>query len=286
MGLETYASEVELPSRSLAYNGKLGSHVWVFPWTAQEEKLLAGIQTSPFEEVLDLLLQSSIKQKKEDGTFGPLPFPAKDLLLGDRTYLLIMMVAVSYGGHYEWSTACPDCRKRFSGSTELDALPVRYLEEGWTEPFQVTLPISGAVVSCRLLRGKDETEIARYAKQRQNIDQSPGDPAYLYRLVRHIVAVAKATGEVSPQLVAFETSQKDGPLHAQRFVDNLLAGDSLELRNGIDAKDCGPDMNLVMTCRNCGREVSLVMPLTADFFRPKSYRGKRSPSGAIPAGLP
>lgn len=249
--LRSLQFEIQLPSRGILYEGKIPDGiVHLTPMTTKEEKILASVRGSTINAV-DLVLKNCLVDCE---------VPPEDLLTSDRFYILLRLRAESYDRIYDFMVKCSDCRSQFRHSLDLiDGLEIKYMEDGVVEPFPVKLPVSGKELMCRLLRGKDERAILRYSEQRYAKGELvDGDPAYTYRLARHIVSIDGK--EVDPNV-------------ALAFVESLVAKDSMTIRNTVDSIDSGVNTDLTIECPRCSALIELPLPFTAQFFRPRSFGG-------------
>ncbi len=243
--------ELTLPSEGRLYGDAIpGGVIKYSPMTAKEEKLLAGAKGNA-GGVLDAVLASCLPG---------LPIPVGQLLMNDRFFILIMLRAMSYGEKYQFSITCSECNTRFKHEVILPGdFPIRTLDEGQNEPFEVSLPINGKTVLFRLLRGDDEKAIQRFADQQYAKGKPEGDPSYTYRLARHVVNIDGEEYDLNRDMVK-----------AVRFIESLIGKDSLALRNAIDDVDCGIDVSLEIQCPRCDFFIETSMPMTSEFFRPRS----------------
>ena len=122
------------------------------------------------------------------------------------------------------------------------------------EPYQVELPMSGDKIGFKLLRVRHETAIRNYAKSQYGKTVVSGDPAYCFRLASYISTI---NGEEKDAVVKTE------------YVENLIARDTLALKNAIDERDFGADMLINPECPSCGTQYEMNMPFDRDFFRPR-----------------
>jgi hypothetical protein len=141
---------------------------------------------------------------------------------------------------------------------------VRKLAENWKEPFEtIKLPRSGAVVKLRLLRGEDETAIIGYSAQQKrqaqkfNV-QEPGDPAYVYRITKHIIEVVLEDEKILTK-----------PSEILPWVENLVGMDLAEIRDTVADNDCGLEMSQDETCPECGFVYEYSLPWSQEFFNPR-----------------
>jgi hypothetical protein len=237
---------VELPSLGNFYDPSLlkDGKVEVFPITAREEKLVAGMQGG-MEDLMDLLLPRCMKT----------PIPAEDLLVTDKFYLLIALRANSYGEEYIVHLTCPSCEVKGKYSLMLlSDLKVNKSKPTDAEPFYVTLPITKLKIGFRLTRGKDVKAVKNYIEGQVNKGiSSEGDAGYIFRLARQIVSVE---GKSLDMLTALE------------LVSRLIAKDCAALKNAYDKATPGIKTSFSKKCTSCGKKIESELPLTAEFFRP------------------
>jgi len=257
------AEYMTLPSMGLFYGGAIPEgKVEYFPMTAREEKILAG-GFKDGNQLIDTIIKACVPT---------LTIPVEDLLIGDKFFMMLVIRAASYGSKYGMMITC-DCGQQFRHEVDLgftgedaeegfdeefsNVFKIKVPEEGAKEPFLVQLPKSKDMVEFRLLRGKDEKAIAKYAEQNMSKRKSKedGNPAYIYRIARHIVSV---NGD--------ELSTMD----TMAFVEDLIGYDSAALRNAIDAVDVGIDTQFTTECPKCDSVIESSLALGPEFFRPKS----------------
>jgi hypothetical protein len=238
---------VELPSKGRLYEGKIpGGKLNVRAMTAREEKLIYGGKGN-ISEKMEMLLSSCVQL--------PSAFSPSDLLISDRFFLLIKIRLISFGSEYPIQVRCPDCDNQFIKNFDLTELNVKTYDnnEEKAEPFLVTLPVAGKTIGLKILRGKDENAIHKYAKGR-GVKEEVGDPAYTYSLARSIVSFDQKP-----------ISQID----ALQLVEKLVSRDTMELRHALEENDCGVDTDISLECPKCSFLIETRLPVTEEFFRPK-----------------
>lgn len=250
---EAYLKEVQLPSKGKFYNGEIpDGTVSIEPMGTKEEKLFsAGPQSGT--KVIEKIFDSCVV----------CPIDHKDLVLGDRMYLLLQIRSVSYGRTYEYPFKCDDCKKKSYGYIDLDNISVRHPKEGDADPsrFSVKLPILGNELGLRLLTGRDEDKIQRYVQQINARTRGQSNTVeYIYRLARRIDSI---------------DGKEIGIREAMEFVEGLKGEDSLHLRDEIADHDIGPELEVEPDCQHCGfPNGPLPLPFEAEFFRPRRRRSR------------
>ena len=244
-------SRVQLPSRGILYEGKLpDGWIEIRPMTTREEKILL----TPRRE------RASLAWKVIDQCLVTRDISLEEMLVGDKLFLLFCIRNATYGSSYAFSVTCPQCGSRLQMELNIpEDLELHVLDETDTLTFDVELPIANVVLTLRRLTGKDEKEVARYERSRP-AKIADGDPGYIYRLSRHIVAIDGKEVDAATSL---------------NFCEEMIAGDSAVMREEITACDCGISVYLNHECVHCGWEFEEQMPLTADFFRSSTCSHKR-----------
>lgn len=198
---------------------------------------------------------SALNRVMQDCILTP-GFKVEDLLLGERMALLIHLRIQTHGPEFFFKAACPSCTNTYMYREDLSQLPVRYLEEplphGEDRLHEFTLPVSGAVVKYRYLRGKDE-------KSMKGLRMNHED-------------------ELLQVMMRLRTVEVDGnTLVPLKWFGELEAADSQALFDDMEEHDCGVETNVECTCPHCGSWFDLDIPvLSADFFMPA--KRKRSPA--------
>lgn len=283
-------SKIELPSQGSLYDGKLPTgEVVVSPMTTREEKMLSSAGSASGQGVVDMLISRCVHST--NGT--PLELQADDYLVGDRLYLMMAIRAVTFGQKYEFEMRC-ECGQNFKHAVNVpDDLETIFLDDSMSEPIEVKLPRSGIKMGLRLLRGGDEKAIAKWADrqyQRTNV-AAEGDPAYTYRMLRHIVWLEMPPGDQYPEgqridnpdfhvVPEGEEPMKKGMQRKvieqmTRIYEGLYAQDTQAIRDALSENDCGMNTEIDYTCPKCRNDFQTMLPMKVEFFRPGGDRGVR-----------
>lgn len=239
---------INLPSKGLPYGGNLpGGKVFISAITTKEEKIFTAGASSG-DDKMDYLFNTCVDLGKELTTAR--------LVLPDRFFLLISLRALSYGNKYGFQFRCEGCNHQFRYEMNIiKDLEYTEVPDDWSEPFYVTLPMSGKRVGLCLLRGKDEKEIAQVVdKKSQSAVAEVGSPSYSLTMSRPIVEV---------------DGQALDPMKALAFYEGLVALDGIAIRDKIAKSGFGynPEVNIV--CPSCGFRNYDMLPVDTEFFRPK-----------------
>jgi len=178
------------------------------------------------------------------------------------------MRCLSYGGAYSFNYKCEECGEKVKHDMDLEKdLNVRYADDElllkqlgfqdiseMKEPFLCQLPVQGKTIGWRMLRGRDEASVRKYASQMRRRGITDEDPGYLYRLALRIMEIdCEPMKNISDALA---------------FVETLKGKDALAIREAIESVDIGIDPELEVICRNCGYPNDVIMPQDKSFFRP------------------
>ena len=247
MAEQKFPSEViDLPSEGRLYpeghpckDGKIELKYM----TAKEEDILTSQNLIKKGVVIDRLLDSLILTNgvKQD-----------DLILGDKNAIMVAARVLAYGPEYTCDVTNPNTGVVSSQTFNLAECPFKKLPKEIKEnKFETTLPISKKTITFKLLTGKDEISINEELKASKKIN-SEIIPELTTRL-RH--TVTSVDGDSSQPLI-------------NNFVQNLLARDSIHLRNEI--KKVTPDIELSQEVEIGGESVKVDIPMTVGFFWPET----------------
>ena len=249
---------VELPTKGLLYGDSLpGGTVEVIPITFKAEKRLAG-GGGNMASIMDTLLRTCVQTDA---------LSLDDWITTDAFYLLLRLRGHTYPSDmfpYHFPVQCDACGATFQHECHIpDDFDIRWLEDDAEEPFFIDLPDSGVTISTRLLRRKDEKQIAKYAaragRRRRGVDiEGDGeDMSYAYRMATRITEVDGDKLPLEKRLV---------------WLDTLSAIDTLEIKDYFEENDPGMDTTMWIDCTSCGYENEETLPLTGEFFRPRRNR--------------
>jgi len=241
---------VELPSRGVFYPENHLLHgqetIEIKFMTAKDEDILSSTALLKKGLAIDRLLESIVVADVDP----------KNLLVCDRNAIMIAARISSYGHEYKAGTFCAGCNEQVQYEFDLrksslnekcfDAEFLSSKEISYDEQqnvFFVTLPMSKANVSIRMLYGDDEKAIA-------NIDEEKS---------------------VTSILSSFIVSVNDhrGPEAVDSFIESMPAKDSKFLRDLYATLAPSISLKQDFNCDTCFHVEEMEVPLTAEFFWPE-----------------
>ena len=247
MADKQYHSEViDLPSGGKVYakesplsNGKLE----VKYMTAKEEDILTSQNLIKKGVVIDKLLDSLILT---DGV------TVDDLILGDKNAVMVAARVLAYGPDYVAEITNPDTDEKIQHTFNLADCPFKNLPDDVSgNEFEIELPTSKANVKFKLLTGKEERQIDKELKSKQKIGSQVS---------------SELTTRLKHSIISIDGETNTGKI--SNFIDNMLARDSLVLRNKI--AEISPDIEMKQEIDLGGKMVEVNIPLTIDFFWPST----------------
>jgi len=244
--------EVPLPSGGLIYPAGNPLHgretLQIKAMTAQEEDILMSQALIKEGTVVQHLIRSSLIDKSVD---------PDDLLAGDRNSILVAIRITGYGSEYRASVTCPTCSKTSLGTFDLAGIEIKRLGAQPIQPglneFSFVLPVTKKQVRFKLLTAFDENESNKIREKMKALfpDQK----------VEGVV-----TKQLENQIISIEGKTDRSAISA--FVKAMPAADSRALRNHMISIEPGLKMQVDFSCKMCGAESKVALPLGAGFFWP------------------
>jgi hypothetical protein len=254
-GLDIPVETAPLPSLGLVYppNSPLhGRHsLEIRPMTSREEDILTSKALMKKGTIISELIRSCLVDKSIE--------PA-EMLIGDRTALMMSIRITGYGAQYDVEITCSECEQKFPNAFDLSALELQRLQIAPAEPhanvFEFLLPYTKKVARFRFLTGRDEQEITATAEKQKKLNISTGDQLVTTNLLHSIVSIDNVTDRA--KLAA--------------FVRAMPARDSLALRNYVRDNEPGIKMKQQVECPHCGHADEVGIPLGITFLWPGAGR--------------
>ena len=235
---------IELPSQGILYKNKVKS-VKVEYLTAMDESILTSPNISSGGKIMDALLKRKVKD---------LGFNVEDLLVGDRTALMVYLRVTAFGEEYNQLVFNPNSGQYEEGIINLSTLSQKNLvvksdEEG---EFDFVFPKTGKIVTVKLLTGKDEEIIDLREKEDSKRNTDGVSNKIIFTLEQHIKSI---------------DGERD-KIKISNIVKKLPIIDSRLLRKYID--EITPGLNFKTTARTQGGEsLDTFLRFNSTFFWPE-----------------
>jgi len=218
--------------------------------TARDEDIL----TSP-----TLLKKGMALDKFIQGILVDQSINVEDLLVGDKSAIMIAARITGYGPEYEVKVTCKECESEVDHEFDLSDYSKYFVKDQSEETpfklndmghFSATLPASKREVVVRLLTSRDEKRVQKMAEMR--VKNKLADSATTDLLKSIIVSI---DGVTQPDEVG-------------EMILDLPARDSLFIRKNYSKLVPKVEMNEHYQCMYCGTESEMEVPLGAGFFWP------------------
>ena len=212
--------------------------------TTKEEDILMSENLIKKGVVIDKLLDSLIVTKG---------VKQEHLLLGDKNAVLVACRILAYGPEYTAEVANPNnIVQTVEHTFDLTQCPFKEAIDGVDYSgisFDFETPIGKNKIKFKLLTGVEEKLIEKDLEQSKKY----GYNTEISTRLRY--TITEVDGDNKPETIT-------------AFSQNMLARDSVALRNYI--QEISPDIDLTSEIEIGGEAVSVSIPLTVEFFWPKS----------------
>jgi len=212
--------------------------------TTKEEDILMSENLIKKGVVIDTLLDSLIVTKG---------VKQEHLVLGDKNAILVACRILAYGPDYTCEVQHPnDPDQRVEHTFDLSQCPFKSIPQDIdysNNSFDFETPIGKNKIKFKLITGAEEKLIEKDIQQTKKY----GYNAEITTRLRY--TITEVDGDNKPETIT-------------AFSQNMLARDSAALRNYI--KEISPDIDLTSEIEIGGESVSVSIPLTVEFFWPKS----------------
>jgi len=244
---------VELPSRGQFYPPTHPLHnqdvVEIKHLTTKEEDILTSVTLLRKGIALERMLQNIIVDKR---------IKVEDLLLGDKSALIVAARLHGYGSEYSTTITCVQCEERQKYTFELDSLKLHFPEEKFTTEHQIVrtdsgtflfpLPKTQYTIEVRFLTAADEKRLVQNQEHRKKKNFPEASTSDFLRSI--IVSVNSVCDEAS----------------INEFISTLPALQARYIRKMYEELLPTLDMTHPFNCISCGHEGVMEVPLTTDFF--------------------
>ena len=244
---------VELPSKGLFYPEGHPLHnqevIEIRYMTARDEDILTSPALLRKGLAVDKFIQNILVNQN---------IRVSDLLIGDKSAIMIASRITGYGEEYETKVVCTTCDTENDHTFILDNYTRFFTKFEQSDHFELTeqgtfkttLPHSGLEVVVKLLTSADEAKIQKAQQARQ----------------KNRLAETNTTDFLKSIIVSIDGASDPASLNTA--IQDLPARDSRFLRKNYS--NLVPNVDLVeeFECMYCGTSTEMEVPLEADFFWP------------------
>ena len=221
-----------------------------------EGKLELKYMTTKEEDILmseNLITQGVVIDKLLDSLIVTQGVKQEQLVLGDKNAVLVAARILAYGPHYTCEVANPNnLEQKIEHTFDLTECPFKEAVDGVdysNNSFDYETPVGKNKIKFKLLTGVEEKLIEKDLEQSKKV----GYNSEITTRLRY--TITEVDGDNKPETISV-------------FSQNMLARDSMALRNYI--QEISPDIDLTSEIQIGGEAVSVSIPLTVEFFWPKS----------------
>lgn len=212
--------------------------------TAKEEDILTSQNLIKQGKVIDVLLDSLVQGD----------FDMNDMLIGDKNAVMIAARVLGYGKDYEFEMEDP-----LTGEKEkqvLDLTTLDHKEIDFDGDYTFELPNSKRVLGWKFITQRDENEISEELKALRKITKKSGIEQEVTTRLRKVIT-------------SVDGDESVGTIN--NFVNNeFLSRDSKAFRDYLLSVTPDVDLNIIVDFSS-GEEVEVTVPMTVEFFWPKSW---------------
>jgi len=242
---------VELPSQGKFYpkdSPLCGlEKVEVKYMTAREEDLLVSPALKKEGLAIDRVIESLLVDKN---------IRTKDLLLGDKTAILINARKNAYGENYKFPFICVSCGNLNESEETLDNVKCKDVKEDEQSRITengtilITLPKTKATVELKMLTSEDESIIEKVVEKRTKNNLPP--EALLTRYRQMFISV---NGDTDLENIV-------------NFINNMPIADSAFIKKKYAALTPDIEFKYSKECSSCSSLNEGDVPIMANFFWP------------------
>jgi hypothetical protein len=223
------AIELELPSKNRFYTLiEPSKPITLRPMTFEDEKSMLS-KRGGNADIINRLLAKCLNN-----------IDVQQLLQMDKLYILMKLREISYGAEYAVSINCPNCKSENKVKFELSTFNINYVDDEFTNPITLQLPVLKKEIVLRLPRVSDEHYFV-------NPEQS------MANLWRFVVSIG---GHDSKAIIS-------------KVMPQLPIKDAHAVMDALGASEYGIDTRVRFACAYCDHVESMELPITADFFSSK-----------------
>jgi len=211
--------------------------------TAKEEDILTSQNLIKQGKVIDVLLDSLVQGD----------FDMNDMLIGDKNAVMIAARVLGYGKDYEFEMEDPTTGEKEKQVLDLTSLD--HKETDFDNDYTFELPNSKRVLGWKFITQRDENEITEELKALRKVTKKSGIEQEVTTRLRKVIT-------------SVDGDESVGTIN--NFVNNeFLSRDSKAFRDYLLSVTPDVDLNIIVDFSS-GEEVEVTVPMTVEFFWPKS----------------
>ena len=211
--------------------------------TAKEEDILTSQNLIKQGKVINVLLESLVQ-----GDFN-----MDDMLIGDKNAVMIAARVLGYGKDYEFEMEDPTTGEKEKQVLDLTSLD--HKETDFDDDYTFELPNSKRVLGWKFITQRDENEITEELKALRKVTKRSGIEQEVTTRLRKVIT-------------SVDGDESVGTIN--NFVNNeFLSRDSKAFRDYLLSVTPDVDLNIIVDFSS-GEEVEVTVPMTVEFFWPKS----------------
>lgn len=211
--------------------------------TAKEEDILTSQNLIKQGKVIDVLLDSLVQGD----------FDMNDMLIGDKNAVMIAARVLGYGKDYEFEMEDPTTGEKEKQVLDLTTLDHKEIDFDGDYTFE--LPNSKRVLGWKFITQRDENEISEELKALRKVTRKSGIEQEVTTRLRKVIT-------------SVDGDESVGTIN--NFVNNeFLSRDSKAFRDYLLSVTPDVDLNIIVDFSS-GEEVEVTVPMTVEFFWPKS----------------
>lgn len=221
-----------------------------------KEVTIRAIQRKDKKKLLMSNVDDPLLALLQECVVTPNNFNVYNLLGFEAEYLLYRLRVLTYGAEYTFKENCPYCGGTNDVNVDLSNIPILDVPDDFSIIFDIPLPVSGDVLTCKLLTEGEKINISKSAKQ---FKEEAGNQSAEIDMIWE------------SRIVAINGNSKIAPIEISQYLDSMNDYDSEYFMEYYANKEgnYGLQTKLKFNCDNCGKYVESNMPSIYTFFRPK-----------------
>ena len=242
---------VELPSKGLFYQEGHPLYqrdsIEIKHMTTKEEDILTNQGFIKNGTAVEKLLQSVLVSPKMN---------TRDMLVGDKNALTVACRVHGYGSDYSTRVSCPACGTPQDFTFDLNEIEYVNFEDNLAE-FDAEINYERQTVILPIPRTKVKLELKILKEERNTQKTKKRD--------KNSFVISKQY-----EKMIYSVNGNSDRNYVRSYISSMSALDSRYLRAAYSQITPGVDFNCGFECDSCGHETNVEVPLTAEFFWPKS----------------